>query len=112
VSESLEVEVAGSTGNTYEVRFWREGERLHTSCSCEAGRKGMHCKHRLSLMEGAVDGLLTGDGAFVRSEIAEMLKGSDVAVVLAELIAAEKDLQSAQRTHRDVKKKLDRVMNK
>lgn len=58
------------------------------------------------------EGLLTEDGDRIRTQITEMLEGSDVSAVLAELRAAERDLQSAQRTHRDVKRKLDRVMNK
>ena len=49
---------SSSSGEHYAVTFTREGTNLRTSCTCPAGQKGIHCKHRLSLLAGDLSSIV------------------------------------------------------
>lgn len=70
--------VQGSASIPYEVAFWRNGQNLTTSCTCEAGKKGMHCKHRFALMEADVTSLVSNNVGDI-SLLQEMIMNTDVA---------------------------------
>lgn len=81
--EPLEFRVQGSMAESYVVRFWREGANLRSSCSCEAGHKGLACKHRLSLLEGDVtDRVETGTSTV--QQLRQLATGTDIDVALAD----------------------------
>ena len=70
--------VQGSATEPYEVSFWRNGNNLTTSCTCEAGKKGTYCKHRFALMEADVTNLVSSNIEDVR-RLQDMIMGTDVA---------------------------------
>lgn len=40
-------EVTGSTGNTYQVRCWKDRAGRHVDCTCRT-RDGIACKHGMA----------------------------------------------------------------
>jgi hypothetical protein len=109
--DMLELQVEGSSGDHYAVTFIREGNNLHTSCTCQAGQKGIHCKHRLSLLAGDISRVVGTPPSDIGSKIAALLTGSDVAQALENLHVAEATAATAQAELKRVKKALDRVMH-
>ena len=108
----MELIVKGSTGNEYAVRFEREGELLHTSCTCSAGQNRMHCKHRLELMDGSFARLVTTGHDALREQIAEMLRGTNVEQALRNFREAEEFDKNAKAKFKEAKKALDRALHR
>ena len=80
--QSLEFRVQGSAVEPYTVRFWREGANLRSTCSCQAGARGLACKHRLNLLEGDVTQVVSGITSDVQ-RLRELCAGSDVESALS-----------------------------
>ena len=53
ISERMQFLVQGSSAEPYEVTFVQAGKELSASCTCQAGQNGLHCKHRLNILEGS-----------------------------------------------------------
>lgn len=83
-SERIEFLVQGSAPDPYRVSFWRVGDNVQSSCTCQAGRNGLACKHRLNLLGGDITNVVSFDHeTFARLQA--MLEGSDVGSALREL---------------------------
>jgi uncharacterized Zn finger protein len=107
----LDVQIEGSTGTPYAVSLSREGDRLTTSCTCPAGDKGIHCKHRLALFAGDLTRVCGDTKTNLAQEIATILAGTGVEAALRALNAAEVDAKVAADRLRQAKKALDRAMH-
>lgn len=107
----LELTVEGSSGNRYLVNFARDGHKLRTSCTCPAGEKGIHCKHRLSLLAGDTAGVIGTLPDDFSKQITVLLAGSDLEQALMKLRTAEGVIATAQAELKQAKKMLDRVMH-
>lgn len=79
-SERLDFFVQGSANDPYKVSFWRVGDDLKSSCTCQAGKNGLACKHRLNLLDGDLTNLVSSLESF--SKLQKMIDGSDVGVAL------------------------------
>jgi uncharacterized Zn finger protein len=45
--------VQGSAAEPYKVIFkLRDDKNLSAYCTCQAGQKGTHCKHRINILRG------------------------------------------------------------
>ncbi len=53
----LKFYVQGSATEPYRVSFWQKDGILKSACTCQAGKKGMYCKHRFQLIDGDVTNL-------------------------------------------------------
>lgn len=51
--------VNGSTGNEYEVTFYKTDKSLAATCTCPAAEKGTYCKHRFEILKGETSRLKT-----------------------------------------------------
>ena len=80
-SERIEFLVQGSAAEPYRVSFWRVGDNVKSSCTCQAGKNGLACKHRLSLLDGDVTNLVSSIPDSFKN-LQRMLEGSDVGVAL------------------------------
>ena len=111
-TNTIEVRIEGSTGTPYVATFSREGDSLRTACSCPAGEKRIHCKHRLALFSGnlsAVRGIMRSGLA---EQLSAMVRGTQVEVALQELEVAEVEAKTAAERVKRAKKILDRLMHK
>lgn len=109
---AIEVRIEGSTGTPYVATFIREGDFLQTTCSCQAGQKKTHCKHRLALFAGDLSSVRGAFSPLLAKQLSAMVKGTPVEAALQELDAAEVEAKAAAERVKRAKKFLNRVMYK
>jgi len=110
-SDTLEVEITGSSGTPYVVILIRDGSMFKTACSCPAGEKKTHCKHRLALFSGDLTAVRGDIPPRLAERLSMMVKGTKVESALLELETAENASKSASDRLKRAKKQLDRVMH-
>lgn len=101
---------SASTGEIYTITVERRGNNLTCACTCPAGSKGTHCKHRIGVLAGDRAAVSGGDVDRL-GEVAAMLAGTDVERALEALIAAEARKSDADRELKAAKKALARTMD-
>jgi uncharacterized Zn finger protein len=111
-TNSIEVCIKGSTGTPYVATFTREGNSLKTTCSCPAGEKRTHCKHRLALFAGDVTAVSGDIQSGLITQLSVMVRGTEVEFALQAVAAAETEAKAAVDRVKHAKKYLDRVMHK
>jgi hypothetical protein len=107
----LNIEVEGSAGDRYQIELHRKGDELKTSCSCQAGRKNVHCKHRLALLAGDFSRVRDAPPVNLDQAVTAMLQGTPLQATLKALASAEQEASRAKNELNRVKKSLDRVMH-
>ncbi len=107
--EELTFQIQGSEG-IYTVTFSREGTNLTAICSCPAGEYGMHCKHRIALMQGDTSAIISKNKGDIK-KVLDMVKGSDIEEILADVIKIGKQLEELQERFTKKKKELARKLN-
>ena len=67
-------------------------ERQESSayCTCPAGEEGMHCKHRIRILQGSTEGIVSPNERDV-AVVAGWLVGTDVEVALRRVISLENE---------------------
>lgn len=100
--------VQGSAELPYEVTF-KNDEELTAKCSCPAGEKKQLCKHRLQILYGVLDGIVSGNEADVAT-VASWLPGSKVERALLEVEQAEQKVEEAKKAVSVAKKQLNRIL--
>ena len=101
--------VRGSSGQ-YEVTFTKEGDQVMTSCTCQAGEHGLHCKHRIAIIMGDSSNILSENESQVET-IKEMIKGTILEKALVQFEQARKACDLAQTQLSKAKKALAKAMN-
>lgn len=107
--ERLEFEIQGSMPAPYNVSFEADDGVVHAFCSCEAGKKGASCKHRIALMDGDVTTLVSGNTVDV-NRLKELLAGSSLEVAYKEVQEAAAMYEIAKKKLASAKKNLSKVM--
>ncbi len=104
--EQEDFKVKGSAKDPYEVTFIKDGDSLTALCTCPAGEFGNVCKHRTSILDGELTGIVS-DNAESVTKIVQWLVGSDVEAALVAMREGDndKDTQAA------LKRNLARAMN-
>jgi hypothetical protein len=103
--EEIIFSVQGSAEVPYTIRFRKDGFHLSASCSCPAGGVGQYCKHRIRLLEGSEEGIVSENTSSVKT-VVSWLPGTDVAVALNAVRAAESRFEAAKSELAKVKKLL------
>lgn len=101
--------VQGSKGDEYEVTFHKEGSNVDILCSCQAGQKGIYCKHRFALLDGEIDSLLSKNLHDVE-KIPDFIKGTDIEVAYKNFIEINREYEVIQNRLKSAKKALARAM--
>jgi uncharacterized Zn finger protein len=106
ITDAFEFLVQGSAPEPYVVSFRRRDVmNISAYCTCPAGESGMSCKHRIRILRGLVEGIIsknTGDVATV----AGWLAGSDVESALQTIDELEKEAERIKRALSAAKKAL------
>jgi|ERR1041385_1780747 uncharacterized Zn finger protein len=91
--DAFEFLVQGSAAEPYRVSFhrWSDGN-LSAYCTCPAGENGMACKHRVRILRGILDGVVSENHADV-TMVAAWLGGTDVEKALQSVEALEKEAE-------------------
>jgi hypothetical protein len=104
MSESIrEFLVQGSDPVPYTVSFKKTDNDLRASCSCRAGKNGLLCKHRLSILNGDKNAVVSKNSDQV-AEIASWLAGSKVAEAISTVTSLEAEKKSIEEKLKQAKK--------
>ena len=90
--DSVEFLVQGTAATPYRVSFRREGRNLSAHCTCPAGESGNYCEHRINILRGSLDGMVSENPADVVT-VASWLKGTDVDAALQTVIRLEAEAE-------------------
>jgi uncharacterized Zn finger protein len=90
--DRFEFLVQGSAAEPYHVAFRREGRNLSAHCTCPAGESGKYCEHRINILRGSVDGIVSKNAADIAT-VASWLKGTDVDAALQTVTRLEADAE-------------------
>ncbi len=101
--------VQGSASAPYAVTFEKSGNNLNAFCTCPAGDNGQACKHRVLILKGVVDGIVSGNANDV-AVIREWLIGTEVERTLGAVGTAEAEVSQAQANLKAAKKELSRSL--
>ena len=107
--ETIIFKVQGSAQEPYTTIFKRAGMNLTAHCSCPAGEVGQYCKHRLNILNGYIDGIVSSNAPEVQT-VMLWLKGTDVEQALKQVHEAEEKLEEAKKQLNGFKKKLARAL--
>ena len=106
VADSFEFLVQGSAPEPYVVSFRRrDAKNISAYCTCPAGESGMACKHRIRILHGLLDGIVSNNTADV-STVSGWLAGSDVETALRTIDGLEKEADRIKRALSAAKKAL------
>jgi uncharacterized Zn finger protein len=107
--ERLQFLVQGSAEKPYEVTFQRDSNNLSAYCSCPAGENGQYCKHRVNILSGIKDGIVSNNKQDVEI-VFPWLPGSDVEKTLHGLKKAEEQFEMAKQELSSAKKRFARAL--
>ena len=57
--KTIKFKVQGSNPEPYTVTFVHNEDTLTAFCTCEAGENGIHCKHRLRILNGISENIVS-----------------------------------------------------
>jgi hypothetical protein len=107
--EEIRFTVQGSAEEPYMVTFHKKGNNLSAYCTCPAGENGQYCKHRLRILGGCNDGIVSDNKEEVVI-VKSWLAGTDVEAALLEVTEKERIFEKVRKDLSIAKKKLSRVM--
>ena len=82
--------VSGSGSRPYQVEFVKDEGGLKAYCNCLAGSHGTHCKHRINILVGDANGIVSDvDDKF--GLIADWLSGTGLESALEEYLSAQQE---------------------
>jgi hypothetical protein len=94
--EPLEFFVQGSSLEPYNVRIRRVGERILATCTCKAGIMRQLCKHRIRILQGDSQGLVSGNLEQVLN-MPSFLEGTVVLNAIRQIARLEEEVEEAKR---------------
>ena len=110
VGDTFEFLVQGSAPEPYVVSFRRrDPKNLSAYCTCPAGESGMSCKHRIRILRGMIEGVVSKNTADVTT-VAGWLAGSDVETALRTIDELEKEAERIKKALSAAKKALARCL--
>lgn len=106
----IEFLVQGSAAEPYRTVFRTDGNNLTAYCSCPAGKHGLHCKHRIRILAGQTENIVSGNISDVEI-VHSWIKGTDMEQILKDFAEAESRYEIAKDDLGKCKKKLERAFN-
>jgi hypothetical protein len=100
--------VQGSAEEPYRVTFRKKGNNLSAYCTCPAGDNGQYCKHRINILCGITQGIVSGNEVNVQV-VMSWLPGTDLEAALLSFLDAEKQCEKAKIELSAAKKRLTRA---
>ena len=107
--ETIEFLVQGSALEPYRVSFRRDGKNLSAYCTCPAGENGMYCKHRIRILQGLVEAVVSDNSDEV-TRVAGWLAGTDVEMALQGVISLQEESERIKHALTAAKKVLAKCL--
>lgn len=104
-----EFSIQGSAEEPYHIVFTRAGGLVVGVCSCPAGENGQWCKHRLGILRED-PAICAGLDPVAIAAVRSWLPGTLLERVIAEVAAAEAELEKAQAVVKKAKKRLSAAL--
>jgi len=101
--------VQGSSLSPYEVSFFRLPNTILCKCTCPAGMKGQACKHRLRILHGSAENVVSGNSLDVPT-VSSWLIGSEIERAFLEVEKLELQFSKIKAELSLAKKKLGNAM--
>jgi hypothetical protein len=101
--------VQGSSSSPYVVSFSKPLNSILCKCTCPAGLKGQACKHRLRILRGFAENIVSGNLHEVEI-VSSWLPGSEIERVLLEVERLEHEASKVKTELTLAKKKLSKAM--
>lgn len=101
--------VQGSSAQPYEVIFTKGEDAPVATCSCKAALMGQICKHRIRIIEGNSEGVISENIDEIPI-VLDWVFGSSLAETLAVLAIAETELEQAKKRVTEAKKNVSSAM--
>lgn len=102
--------VSSSSGEVYKVTVKRTGANLTCKCTCAAAQISTHCKHRLRILSGSADGVISSNLDEVK-QVAKLCVGTDVEKALIRISEIEGQQALLKRELASAKKALARTLD-
>jgi uncharacterized Zn finger protein len=106
--EQIEFLVKGSSLEPYVVTFTKESDNLNAYCTCRAGLVGTYCKHRINILNGVKEGIVSNNAREVEI-VMSWLVGSDLEKALSDYEVEENVFQEAALVFEKAKKRLSKA---
>ena len=103
--------VQGSLPGGYEIFANKTVQTLTFTCSCEAGSKGSHCKHRFALLAGQTDSILSGNEQDL-ALLHAMLSGSSIEARFRKICLLEREKEEIDVRLKAERKAIGREMGR
>ncbi len=101
--------VQGSNPEPYKVRFIKNDHMFAAFCTCPAGMNGMYCKHRIDILAGSSDAIIS-DNLIEIATIKQWLIGTPIEDAIQSLMSTEKVYLSAKKALTKAKKDLSKAL--
>ena len=101
--------VQGSDVEPYTVIFRNSEEGLVSLCNCLAGKNGMYCKHRIRILRGSIEGIISENLNDVDT-VKSWFPGSRVEHAIIELELAENQLESFKKKISQLKRNVAKCL--
>ena len=85
--------VQGSEEYPYTVSFNKSDDGLIATCDCNAALNGMHCKHRLRILQGSREGIISKNLDKVEI-VKSWYPGSSIETAVIDLEKAEEEFKT------------------
>lgn len=105
----LKFAVQGSSCEPYVVTIRKANDRLNAYCTCKAAENGTHCKHRIRILSGSDEAIVSENLGDLRT-VSSWLANTEMERALRDFNDAEKELASAKRKLAKVKKFVSQTM--
>lgn len=94
--------VQGSVEKPYEVVFENDGQVLTCSCTCQAARNNLMCKHRMGILNKKPKGIVS-DNLGKLDTVYAWIDASHIPSALRNLEYYEERLKSIEKSYRSAK---------
>lgn len=99
----------GSAEDPYIVTFFLEADNLISLCTCPAGENGSHCKHRIKILEGNKENIVSKNIDEIET-VLSWLSGTPLEQAIKKYRETEIDFERAKAAIALAKKKLSGIM--
>jgi uncharacterized Zn finger protein len=101
--------VQGSKPDPYIVTFEKKENQVLADCTCDAGNMGTHCKHRINILKGISENIVS-DNLNDMSSLKGILKNTKLENALNAFENAEIRLEDAKRERKKAADLLSKTM--
>lgn len=101
---------SSSSGEVYRVTVKRAGANLTCQCTCAAAQNATQCKHRLGILSGSADGVISSNLDEL-SQVAKLCAGTDVEKALIRISEIEHQQNLLKKELAAAKKALARSLD-